>query len=52
MCDLLDAGQATWHQSRRPSSIHKPLSANNYKTKFVSLIEAEREEHQGQLKQR
>lgn len=34
------------------SSIREPLIAENYKSKFKQLVEAEREEHRGHLNQR
>jgi len=37
---------------RQSSSLREPLSAENYKKKFTELVEAEREEHRGELKQR
>ena len=40
------------HQSVSSSSIREPLSVENYKKKFTQLIEVEREEHRGYLKQR
>ena len=40
------------HQSVSSSAIREPLSVENYKKKFTQLIEVEREEHRGYLKQR